>query len=153
MFRRETFTQCVKLAEHYLAIGQTNIYLDECAADTPWHLATKVEAGGSYRLNGPASARVTASHESGLTFSWSFDFEGRDANGTGVNQFDAQKLLAIAARMPATVRDQFADFLNAEVWPAVKKNTEEVRGALRKQEDSLSVLQSIIISVGKQVAA
>lgn len=150
--RRQTFTDCVRNAEHYLAIGQTEIYLDSSDGDLPWHLAVDCCAGGSYRLNGPSSARVTAAHESGLSFSWSFDFEGREANGTGVNQFDSASMLANAAKMPVAVREKFSAFLAREVWPAVYKRTGEVRDALRKQEESLQVLQSIMVSVGRGAA-
>lgn len=153
MTRRQTFTECVKNAEHYLAIGQDDIYLDANDPDLPWHLAVDVGAGGSYRLNGPSSARVTAAHESGLSFRWHFDFEGREASGTGVSQFDSAVMLGNAAKMPVAVREKFAEFLDKEVWPEVRKRTDEVRDALRKQEDSLQVLQSIMVSVGKAVTA
>ncbi|MGO8211864.1 hypothetical protein ACC782_33830 [Rhizobium ruizarguesonis] len=152
MSRRPTFTECAKLAEHYLAVGQNEIYLDEEHDDLPWDHAVSVVAGGSYRLNGLSSARVIAKHDSGLTFTWHFDFEGSDANGTGVNQFDAQKMLGIASKMPPKVREQFASLLNLEVWPSVRKRTDEIREALRKQEDSLGVLQSIAVAVGKVTA-
>lgn len=152
MTRRQTFTDCVRNAEHYLAIGQTDIYLDSNDDDLPWHLAVDCGAGGSYRLNGPSSARVTAAHESGLSFRWHFDFEGREANGTGVNQFDSASMLANAAKMPVAVREKFSAFLTKEVWPEVRKRTDEVRDALRKQEESLQVLQSIMVSVGGAAA-
>ncbi|QWY83269.1 hypothetical protein [Rhizobium phage RHph_X2_25] len=151
--RRRRFSEIIPLAEHYLAIGETEIYLDGKDDDLPWGDVNSVKVGGSYRLNGPSSARVTAAHESGLSFSWFIDFEGREANGTGVNQFSAENMLGAASKMPASACRQFADLLNKEVWPAVKKNTDDVRDALRKQEDSLAILQSIMISVGKQVSA
>ncbi|WP_156765745.1 hypothetical protein [Rhizobium leucaenae] len=141
------------LAEHYLAIGQSEIYIDDNSDDVPWHLAASVKEGGSYRLNGPASARVTAAHESGLTFTWHFDFEGRDANGSGVNQFSAEAMLGAARKLPDAAREQFAQMLHDKVLPAVRKNTDNLRDALRKQEGSLGVLQAIMVSVGKQVAA
>ncbi|MEZ2132499.1 MULTISPECIES: hypothetical protein [unclassified Sinorhizobium] len=147
--RRQSYNSCKRLAEHYKAIGQTEIYLDSDDEDLPWHLATSVAAGGSYRLNGPSSARVNAhDYDAGLTFTWHFDFEGRDANGTGVNQFSADAMLGAARKLPPHAREQFAKLLHDEVWPAAKKHTDDIRDALRKQEDSMQILQSIMISSG-----
>lgn len=151
--RRRRFSDIIPLAEHYLAIGETEIYLDGKDDDLPWGDVNRVTVGGSYRLNGPSSARVTAAHESGLTFSWIIDFEGNDANGTGVNQFSAENMLGAASKMPAAAAAKFSDLLVREVWPEVRKRTDEIRYALRKQEDSLSILQSIMVSVGKKVPA
>lgn len=151
--RRRRFSEIIPQAEHYLAIGETEIHLDSKDDDLPWGSVTGVTTGGTYRLNGPSSVRVTAAHESGLSFSWFIDFEGPDANGTGVNQFCSETMLGAASKMPAGAREQFSDLLSKEVWPAVRKRTDEIRDALRKQEDSLSILQSIAISVGKGAAA
>lgn len=144
--REHTFAECAKLADHYKAIGMTDIYLSRADDEKPWIFATSVTAGGGYRLNGPSGVRVRAEHPCGLSFSWCVDFEGKEANGSGVNQFDRDVMLGAAAKMPPKVRAMFAKFLHDEVLEAVRKRTDEVRDALRKQEDSLHALQSIIIS-------
>lgn len=148
MRRSHSYAECIALAEHYKAVGQNEIYLDR-DGEFPWHLATEVTAGGSYRLNGLSSARVLAvDPKTDLKFSWHFDFEGQEANGTGVNQFDAKSMIEAARNLPVSAREQFARLLHDEVLTGVRKRTEEVRDALRKQEDSLQVLQSIIIATG-----
>ncbi|PDT76946.1 hypothetical protein [Sinorhizobium sp. BJ1] len=151
--RRRRFSEIIPLVEHYLAIGEKEIYLDGNDRDLPWGDVKSVITGGCFRLNGPSSARAIAPHESGLTFTWFIDFEGNDANGTGTNQFSAENMLGAASKMPAEACAEFARMLAKEVWPAVKKNTDDIRDALRRQEDSLAILQSIMISVGKQVSA
>jgi hypothetical protein len=57
-------------------------------------------------------------------------------------------MIEVARKLPAGAREQFAKLLHDEVLTGVRKRTDEVRDALRKQEDSLQVLQSIIIAVG-----
>lgn len=153
MRNQPTFSECVALAEHYIAIGMTEIHLYRNDDDFPWHLVTDVVAGGACRLNGPSDARCVAKHESGLMFSWYFEFEEREANGAGVNQFSADKMLGAARKLPQAAREQFAALLRDEVWSGVRKHTDDIREALRKQEASLGVLQAIMVSVGHEVAA
>lgn len=143
-----SYADAVRNAEHYLAIGKTKIYL--YGEDGPWNNVTDISAGGSYRLNGPASVRLEAPDPCGLTFTWSVDFEASDANGRGTNLFDRDKLRDLARRLPAPARRAFAEFLRNEVLPGVRKTTGEIRAALNKQQDSEDCLLGLIDFAGEK---
>lgn len=145
---RTTYRRACALAEHYLAIDQREIWLDENDPDLPWDKVTSVKAGGGYRLNGPTGVRIEANDPAGLSFLWLVDFEARDANGSSTNQFDRVAMLNMARRLPPHVREKFAQFLTDEVLPAVQQRTAEFEEQMKKQRDSLEILQSIILNVG-----
>lgn len=149
-----TFTDCVANAEHFIAIGETTIWLrDEDASDVPWHLASVVEEGALHRLSGPASAAVIADHESGLRFRWSFDFETRDANGSGQHLFDFDRMVGAALRMPHAARVQFAELLKSKVEGGMLRVERELSEALLRQQKSLEVLRTITRAVEAEAAS
>ena len=142
-----TFAKAVAQAEALKALGKTDVYLASYTEDEknfPWSLVTKVEAGGSYRLNGPVGARCVAPHPSGLTFTWSFDFEWPRANGASRSQFNRAYLREIMDRLPGSARKEFAQFLVAEVLPGLEKNTAEWRTALNEQLDSEDCVRGLV---------
>ena len=152
-YRTKSFTECVELAEHYLAIGEATIWLhDDAADDVPWHLITSVEGGALHRLSAPASATVIAEHESGLRFRWSFDFEDAEANGSGQHRFSFERMVGAALRMSDGARAQFADFLMREVEPALVEREREIQGALLRERESLVILRSIASAVGQKAS-
>ncbi|MEE9984202.1 hypothetical protein [Agrobacterium pusense] len=57
-------------------------------------------------------------------------------------------MLNMARRLPPHVREKFAQFLTDEVLPAVQQRTAEFEEQMKKQRDSLEILQSIILNVG-----
>ena len=57
-------------------------------------------------------------------------------------------MLNRARRLPPHVREKFAQFLTDEVLPAVQQRTAEFEEQMKKQRDSLEILQSIILNVG-----
>lgn len=115
-----SFEDAVAKADSLLDLGHKNVWLRYGAEDYPWHIAETVKAGNSYRMSMPTCFQVTGEHESGLEFSWSVDIEPREANGTGTFQIDSDRLLEIAARLPASPRAQLAVFLQ-EVADLVEK--------------------------------
>lgn len=135
--------EVLKNAEHYIALGQTDIYLDSDDPDLPWSEVTKVEAGAAYRLNGPISFYCIA-QKHGLTLKWSVDFESRDANGKGYSLFDRDRLRMTMQKMPAEARKSLARFLEKEVLPGVEKVTREYREYLNKQMDSEDCVRGLI---------
>jgi hypothetical protein len=130
-------------AEHYAAIGQTDIWLDENDPDLPWADVVEVSASGSYRLNGPNGFRCVAKRD-GLTLQWSVDFETRGANGASVHMFDRDKLRAVMMRMPAPIRQKLATWMEAEVMPGIEKTTAEWREYLNRQLDSEDCVRGLI---------
>lgn len=104
--------QAVEQAEHYKAIGQADVYLyggnDD---DYPWEYASKVEEGGSHRLDISTNVRFSADHPSGITFRWTFDIEPHSANGSGSYQIDTKAIEGIFPLMPEPAQRQFAKYL------------------------------------------
>lgn len=141
----KTIAEYVALADAYKAIGSTSIYLYQEPDDHALYgRVTKVEEGGSWRLGAPSSARVHAEHECGLTFTWSVEFEGRDANGTGASRFDRGRLREFVMKLPPAAVKSFSEMLAKTVLPAMATRTEEIRTALNRQLDSEDCIRGII---------
>lgn len=147
MISETTYESASALADHYIALGISDVWLRGELDAMPWHLASNIKASGSYRLNGPCGCRVDAyDQNTGLSFKWSFDFESPSANGSGTNQFDEETMLGAARHMSPDLRAKYAHLLASEVLQAVKTRTDEIRDALAKQERSEAILRTIIAS-------
>jgi hypothetical protein len=129
--------------EHFIALGQTDIWLHRDESDKPWDKVTHVEAGGSYRLNMPRDIKLSAEID-GLTFSWYADFENKDANGKSVSIFDRDRMREIYRSIPKDAQRQLCELLKHEVLPAMSKHTAEIRAALNNQGDSEYCVRGII---------
>lgn len=142
----KTIPEYIALAEHYIAIGSSDIYLyrDTDIPKEVWDLASSADSGGTWRLNGPSSVRFSAPHPCGLTFSWSVDFEGRDANGSGVHQFDRERLREVMLMLPKDGAKSFASMLESQVLPPLKQRSKELSEAMNKQMDSYSAALSLV---------
>lgn len=143
MYGRMSYRDAIAKAVHFVAVDQTTIYLDDDDPDLPWDAVTRVESGGGIRLNGPAGVYLCAPR-AGLTFKWSVDFEGRDANGKSVSLFDRPRLRELMRKLPSPARAAFAQFLAKEVLPVVEKRTTEYRGYLNQQLDSEDCVRGLI---------
>lgn len=143
MYKQFTYTQAVEKAAHFIALNQTTVHIDDAAPDTPWDRAHSIECGGSYRFNGPTNFYVIA-EAAGLTFKWSVDMEGRDANGRGVTLFDRDRLREVARKLPFVARIELAAFFQDKVMPDLKKRTAELREAMNKQIDSEDCVRGLI---------
>lgn len=137
------FKDVLKNSTHYVALGQTDIFLEESDPDLPWSEVVRVEAGGGYRLNGPTGFRCIAERD-GLTFNWSVDFETREANGASVHLFDRDRMRMTMQKLPPKARKALADFMEKQVLPGVEKVTTEWRGYLNKQLDSEDCVRGLI---------
>jgi len=121
-----------RLARHYKAIGQTEIYLtrDE---DAPWCLASHVEAGCTHRLSIPVSMAFRGTDiKSGLTFRWHFDIEKREANGSGTFLIDVLRIRQVREMLPDAARKDFSRLLK-ETAKAVRKQGDEYQSAANGQ--------------------
>lgn len=139
----EKIGNVLKNAEHYTALGKTDIYLDSKDEDLPWGDVVRIESGGGYRLNGPTGFYAIA-EKNGLTLRWSVDFEGRDSNGKGYSHFDRDRLRMTMQRLPAVARRELAKFLEREVLPGVQKISAEYREYLNRQLDSEDCVRGLI---------
>lgn len=136
-------SEVLKNAPHYVALGQTEIYLDDDDPDLPWSDVSDIVSGCGYRLNGPTGFYAIAKCGD-LTLKWSVDFEDRKANGSSVNLFDRERLRTVMEKLPPAARTKLANFLEREVLPGVQKITAEWRGYLNKQLDSEDCVRGLI---------
>jgi hypothetical protein len=144
MMNNMSYVTAVAKASLLIELGQTDITLyREDEPDFPYDKVVSVEAGSSWRLSGPSSARLIA-HEAGLKFILSVDFEGHDANGRGVSLFDRDKLRDLMMKLPDEARQSFADMLETQVLQPLKKRTDELRLAMREQADSEDCVRGLI---------
>lgn len=138
-----TYSRAIEVAEHLIAIGQTEVYLYRASPDFPWDKVVRVEAGSSYRLSGPTSCRLIA-EDHGLTFSWTVDFESTDANGTGTSKFDRELLRGLMVRLPIGARENFAHMLENIVLPPLQQRSAEILNAYNQQRDSEDCVRGLI---------
>lgn len=144
MTGRMTFKRALELAEPLKQVGSADVYLDDDDPDLPWDLVSGVEAGCAYRLGAPAGVKFTVEHPTGLTFRWEVRFENRDANGHGISLFDRSRLREVMMKLPAAARKRFVAFLDAEVLPALRKSSDELRNAMNAQIDSEECVRGLI---------
>lgn len=138
-----TYAEAIEKAEAVKLIGDTTVYLQGGSDGLPWGKVSKVECGSSWRLGGPSSAYMIA-EDQGLTFKWSVDFEGLDANGKGASQFDRPRLRDVMLQLPLAARASFADLLEGQVLSEVAKRTEECRRVLNMNADSEDCVRGLI---------
>lgn len=137
-----TYADAVAKAEHLTALGETTVYLrsDE---GFPYDKVERVEAGSTYRLNGPTGCYLIA-NDRGLTFRLSVDFEPPEANGRGVSMFDRDRLRDVMLRLAPGGREAFADMLAGEVMAKMQERTRDLRSALQSQTDSEDCIRGLI---------
>lgn len=141
MYGDMTYKKALSNAKHLIALGHTEVYLRD--DDLPWAIASDIEVGGGYRLNGPTGMYVIAKVE-GLTFKWNVEFEKREANGHGYSLFDRERLRDVAMRLPESARRKFAKLLCEKVLPELQKRTAEFRETMNKQIDSEDCVRGLI---------
>lgn len=143
MIEHKTFSEIQSKAEHYKALGQTEIYLDGKCPDFPWHLVTRCEPGGSHRLEIHTDVWFYAHDpESGLDFRWSFDIEPRSANGVGTYQIDSAGCREVFAKLPPAALVSFRKYLS-DCSVAVAKRAREYHDAASKQFADARTLEEL----------
>lgn len=143
MLNVHDFRDCLKKADAYKAIGQTRIYLYDGSV-FPWEHVTKVEPGGSHRIDISTSVRLTA-HIGGLEFSWSFDIEDRDANGKGHYEINVGKCREILGKIPDAARAQLREYF-AECAGKVQEKGQEWQKIADRQKRDADLLHSLATS-------
>lgn len=110
MIEERTWQQCVELAEHYIALGQEEVYLYK-PENPPWDLVTAAKTGGMTRHGIETGLEFTATHPSGLSFRWLVDLEERDANGRPGLRFDIPRIAAMIENIPLEMRQRVRECL------------------------------------------
>lgn len=136
------YEHAIANAAHYLAIGQDNIWIKEATA--PWALADDVKSGSSFRFNGPTNARFSFTHDSGLTITWTVDYERVEANGKSYSLFDRDRLRDVMLKLSPDTRRKFGMLLRNDVLRGLAERTEEYRAAMRQQADSEDCVRGLI---------
>lgn len=133
----------VKLAEHYDAIGHTDIFLsDKKSEDYPWEFCTGVEPGSTYRLDCVTSISFRAEHPCGLSFRWYVDLEDRDANGKSHFSIDTARLSRTMTRLPEKARPSLAKYL-LDSADKVEARAKEYQDAAIQQFGGAQVLRNL----------
>jgi len=126
------WARAIKLAKHYKAIGQTDIYLERDDEEKPWSFVTTSNPGGSIRMGSQISCEFRAQHEpSGLTFRWYVDLEPRAADGSGELQIDVDALRGILRKLPEKPARQFRKQLEQLAIDCKKQSDEWLNTATR----------------------
>ena len=144
MNRDINWREAVKIAEHYLAIGQSEVYLGgDNTTDYPWDFCISVEPGGSHRLDIDTSVWFRGSHPSGLEFRWSFHIEPHSANGTGSYQIDTVGCERVIGLLPdRRVRLDFREYL-ARCAVSVREHAEKQAAYVTRQLGDAAVLERL----------
>lgn len=133
----QNWREIVELAEHYIAIGQTDIYLSgDNTTDYPWSFTESCETGGSHRIEIATSVWFSGRHPCGLSFRWSFDLEPRTANGKGSYEIDRDGVIRVMARLPIGAQVAFLDYLATAAAAVQRKANEWAALADRQREDA-----------------
>ena len=140
-----TWQDKIKLADHYKAIGYSDIYLSRHDGDEPfpWEYVTDCEPGGSHRLDIATTVRFTAKHPSGLEFSWCFDIEPDDANGKGHYQIDSAACQKVLKQIPAPAAKKFRNYL-AECAVKVREKADEWQSLAARQYRDAEILKQLV---------
>jgi hypothetical protein len=109
----ELWPKVVTLAEHYKAIGTTDIWLHahshNAFPDAPWHIATDVEFSGIIRGGVEAGLTFIAEHPCGITFRWGLDLATWDNGGecgSRIYEPNVRHVLQAFSMLPTAVRDK-----------------------------------------------
>lgn len=128
--------QAVQKADSFLAVGQRELMIwhDEVTdlAILPWEYVTKMETGGMHRFDMDTSVTFTAQHPCGLSFTWFFDVEPREATGKPAYYLNLPDIKRVLGFLPLPIKHQFQDYL-AKCADAVHKQAVEWWGYAQKE--------------------
>lgn len=138
----QSYEHAVKNAEHFKAIGETNLWLER-EGDKPWQHVSDIKEGCCVRIDVRTDAHFVAVHPCGLTFNWTEDLEDRDANGRGVYGFNVKAIRAIAQKLPAQIAVKFAAMLK-ETAKVIRTKADEWQRAADEQRQQAIALERIL---------
>ena len=137
-----TYEKAIKNADALKAIGQTRVYLFDKDVEPPWHIATRCEAGCSIRLSISTSAQFHGEQD-GLTFTWFFELEDRDANGSGSTRINMVNCKRVLKKLNGQALVQFREYLS-DCATAVRKQGDEYQGIADRQYRDAAVLRDLV---------
>lgn len=123
------------LAEHYLAIGEREVFLgDKYTRDRPWDRVTRVEVGSTHRIDMVVSVDFYVESPSGITVSWAQSLERRDANGSSYYDIDTEALGFIMENLPEEPKQQLREILSRSARAVLVKAQEYLDTSNRQAE-------------------
>lgn len=138
-----TYAKALKNADALKALGQTRVHLFAKDVEPPWHIASKCEAGSSFRLSVPTSAQFHGEQD-GLTFTWFFDLEPRDANGrSGGTRIDMGACKSVLKKLKGPALVQFREYLSSCAG-MVKKQGDEYQEVADRLFRDAAVLRDLV---------
>lgn len=147
MFLDLTYKQARENVRHLKALGVTVAHLDYDES-VPWHLVNEVQEAGSHRLDMCTSLRFCAHDESGMGYSWCFDLEPREANGSGSYHLDTPGIISMANKLPPAPRRRLAEIL-AESAVKVRDRAVEYENAANRQFADANALDKLVRRIGE----
>lgn len=138
------FQEYVKLAQHFQAIGDTELYLSG-DGEKPWKYVTGVEPGGSHRLDIATSVSFKAAHPCGLEFRWSFNIEPHSANGRSGYYIDIDAIQRVLAKLPMEPATKFVTYLKS-CADAVEKKADEYQDEAKRQYGTAHALRRATVA-------
>lgn len=142
MNEHQGWRKVLENARHYLAVGQREVYLHDRDGDYPWHLATRISAGGMHRSGIPIDVTFYADTDAGLVLRWSFDLEPREANGSGIFQIDMPAIWGVLGKVAPKVASDFRTHL-ASLAGTIWKRADELKAAADGQYALATSLSSL----------
>ncbi len=108
----ESVQRAIELAEHYIAIGETEMWLFRSYdpdpvldATLPWELVAMVKRGSMHEYETPVDLQFYAPHPCGLTFCWSYYVPKRDNSGPNINVEGMQESFS---KLPKPIRREIS---------------------------------------------
>lgn len=143
--RDMTYKEALKAVKHLKAIGETSIWL-RGDSEKPWQHVTKVEGGGSHRLDMNTSIWFEAVEpKTGLSFRWRFEIEPMEANGKGHYEINATACRAVMGKLEGKARKMFSDYL-ATCAAKVRSKGEEWKRITDRQFRDAETLEQLAAS-------
>ena len=137
------FKKAIANAEHYVALGQRNVYLSKDDDEYPWEYVTTCDSGSCMRGSVHIGCSFTAPHSCGLTFHWEVEFGPYTANAGALYQFDTDKMREVRDALPEQIRDQFAAYVR-DVMGTIEDWAGEYQDALDKITASLRGMKALL---------
>lgn len=132
------YSEVVAAADHYKAIGITEVYLLPRSRAVPWGIVNTCEVGSANGVELRTSVHFSGPHTCGLVFKWWQDFESPTERGTP----DIDECRAILEKLRGPAYRGFAEVvrINARVAQKMAKDFQKSADAKAALASALQAL-------------
>lgn len=132
----------IRLAEHYIAIGNFRYYIEPQYAEPLYPYITKASLSG-YNTGFKDDLSFSALHPCGLTFEWYIDIgRPQDKDYGKYRGIDERRFLAIMDKLPPKFRKQIMKELDAQIKD-VTAELSQARHQVTQIEHDLSLVRTL----------